>query len=371
MAAGSQLTQGPDAEELQLRTASAEDRTSALELLRRAFGGAQDPRRWDWLFLENPARKDLYYVVADAGDRLAGQYATMPSRLHHSGRSILGLLSLDTATDPGFGRRGIFTRLASKLYESAREDAALVYGFPNANSAPGFYNKLGWVELRPFPLFGRPLGNVERPLASIRGGLASIGRAVDSLSAVGLLPAAVSLWRGERAGLRIVRVQDFGEWADELWSDLSRSVVTSAVRDAAFLRWRFVEAPYPYTILGVERDARLVGFVALRIRPWRGAAVADLMELMARADDPPAADMLLAAAVLSTWSQSSVGMRAIVSPNHPHRDRFLRAGIFPVPKRWTTDRSFGVRILNSAAVNPNEVLHMDDWYISGADLDYI
>ena len=73
-------------------------RSSILRLTERVFAseesGLRLSQRWDWLFLENTSGAEMYYLVADAGERLAGQYyATMPVRLQHEGKPVLGHLA--------------------------------------------------------------------------------------------------------------------------------------------------------------------------------------------------------------------------------------------------------------------------------------
>jgi len=313
----------------------------------------------------------MHYFVADAGDRLAGQYAVMPIRLQHRGQPLLGLLSLHTATDPDFERRGIFTALARELYARAASEAPIVYGFPNPNSGPALYRKLGWVELRPFPILIRPLGNTRGPVVVKRPRLSPLAWLSDSLALLALVPAWAVKHRFERTQAKVVELDSFDVWADELWDEISPLLGTCAVRDAAFLQWRFAESPFRYTLYGLDRGAGPSGFAVLGCRPWRGGKVADLMELIVRSEDRSGADLLVAKAVLDAWSMGAIALRAIVSPRHPHRGAFLKAGFLPVPERFKSDFSFGVGILDAAQLTPNEVLHIDDWYISGADLDYI
>jgi len=89
-----------------VRSVTPSDREAALELARRAFGREHvtpdAARRWDWIFVNNTSGTRMHYALADAGTRLAGQYAMMPVRLQHQGKPTFGLLSLDTATDPDF-----------------------------------------------------------------------------------------------------------------------------------------------------------------------------------------------------------------------------------------------------------------------------
>jgi hypothetical protein len=53
-----------------------DDRPSILQLRQRVFGPEQlqcASERWNWNFLDNPADAVMYYLDADAGERLAGQ----------------------------------------------------------------------------------------------------------------------------------------------------------------------------------------------------------------------------------------------------------------------------------------------------------
>ena len=107
------------------------------------------PQYLQWLYAENPAGQ-VVGVDAMVGDRLAATYVTIPARLRVEGSSVRGLLSLNTATDPDFQGKGLFTRLATAVFErSAAAGYGAVYGVANANSTPGFVRKLGFQLLEP------------------------------------------------------------------------------------------------------------------------------------------------------------------------------------------------------------------------------
>lgn len=354
-----------------LRPATPADKTAILQMLERTFGRERDPRRWDWLFLGNTSSSKLYYYVAESNGTIVAQHATVPVRLTHAGTEIDGLMTLDAATDPDFQGRGLFSKLGSKLQEAARTERPLLFCFPNAASAPAFYNRLGWVELRPFPVSVRPLGNVAGPVRARYPALVPFAKVADATAAAGMLPARIAARRAERAGARVVQLDGFGDWADELWRDLRPHLGTATIRDARFLEWRFRASPFSYRLYGLERGAGPVGFAALSVRPWRGGSVADLMELMVRPGDSSGASALLAAALRDAWASGAVAVRAIVSAKHPHRRAFLTAGFVPLRGRLAAGYSFAVCVLEAARVKPNAVFHMDDWYISGADLDFI
>lgn len=323
-----------------IREANGDDCDRSLALVNRAFDGSPfsvDGRDlWRWLFLDHPAGP-ASFAVADTGQQLVGQYATVPVRLQHAGSVVSALMSVQTATDPAFQRQGILSALANWLYGRTQEKAPIVFGFPNPAVAPTRYGRLGWVELRPFPLLGRPIVGLplERPTRN-----------------------------------RITTFDSFGSWADELWQGLAPDLGTCAIRDATYLNWRFRDSPFSYRFYALERDGAIVAFAVLGFTNGRGRRVAYIMELMARADDSSAARALIARCVHASSAEGARAIATIATRRHPHRTAFLRAGLVPLPKSLRRSFSFGVR-QNGPGVVPNELFHIDDWYLSPADLDYV
>jgi GNAT superfamily N-acetyltransferase len=361
----------PEPPPIRVRKATIADKEQILRLLERASGRPREPLLWDWLFLNNSATSDLYCYVAESDGVIVGQQAAMPVRLTHAGKELAGILSLHSATDPAFQGRGIFTKLATKLQTTAASGRPVLFGFPNPASAPIFYNKLGWVELNPFPVFARPLGNIRRPAKARRPWLAAPARIADALAFGGLVPAWGAKRRTELTGARAVPLEGFGPWADRLWTELRPQLGTCAVRDARFLQWRFCESPFQYRLYGLDRGEGPVGLAVVRCRPWKGGTMADLMELMVSPGDTAGADLLLATAILDAWAEGAIALRAFVSPRHPHRAAFRKAGFFRLTAKMRAIYSFGVCILDGSMVIPNELMHIEDWYISGADLDFV
>jgi GNAT superfamily N-acetyltransferase len=339
-----------------VRPATVDDRERALALFRRVFGdvgAAVTPEIWDWLFVDNPAADKLYYVVADARGRLAGQYAAAPVFVQHAGERVRALISLHTATDPEFERQGIFRTLADRLYQDAAADVPVVYGFPNPVSAPVFYSRLDWTELRPFPLVVRPLSG-------------PLGIASSFSSAL----ARRRVRRRFAADDAVVSFDEFGDWADDLWAATSSGLGICAVRDARYLNWRFVRSPYSYRRYAVIRGGAPVAFAVVTFAPWRGGVAAYVMELMARPDDREAARALLGRAISDARDGGAAAVLSIVSPRHPHRAAFVRSGFLPVPNRVRTSFSFGVRRLG-AGLDGKDWVTPREWSISGADLDFV
>lgn len=108
-----------------------------------------DARYLDWLYAKNPAGPVIGLDAWD-GDRLAAHYACIPAKAIVSGTACRVMLSLNTATDPDYQGRGLFTKLAEGTYAAgAAQGMAGIYGVANANSTPGFLRKLGFTLICP------------------------------------------------------------------------------------------------------------------------------------------------------------------------------------------------------------------------------
>ncbi|MEM6343909.1 MAG: GNAT family N-acetyltransferase [Bacteroidota bacterium] len=119
-----------------------------------------------WQYVANPEGEIVGFTAAQNA-QLAAQYALQPFRALIGGRAVACLLSLNTATSSQHRGRGLFTQLAKRSYALARElGYELIVGVANANSMPGFVNKLGFKTLGPLAVrlgFG-PLQRKQNPI---------------------------------------------------------------------------------------------------------------------------------------------------------------------------------------------------------------
>lgn len=95
-----------------------------------------------WQYKLNPHGEVLGYD-AFYNNQLVAHYVTIPVLYRINGELKKGLLSLNTATHPNHQGKGMFTKLATKTYETAKEkDYNFVIGVANQNSTHGFLKKL-------------------------------------------------------------------------------------------------------------------------------------------------------------------------------------------------------------------------------------
>lgn len=97
-----------------------------------------------WQYKLNPHGEVLGYD-AFYNNELVAHYVTIPVLYEINGKQKKGLLSLNTATHPNHQGKGMFTKLATKTYETAKEKGfKFVIGVANQNSTHGFIKKLGF-----------------------------------------------------------------------------------------------------------------------------------------------------------------------------------------------------------------------------------
>ena len=116
------------------------------ELFFQSFGKPLDQALWHWAYMDNPFGEPLVAVALCRG-QVVGHYAVVPMDLHDGVNKLSGYLSMTTMVAVDFRMHKLFQRLAEMVYERVNNSGlpAIVFGFPNDNSVPGFIKRLGWT----------------------------------------------------------------------------------------------------------------------------------------------------------------------------------------------------------------------------------
>jgi hypothetical protein len=239
---------------MSVRLAGPGDRDDVVALLGLALGGwpiiegvphEVDPAgffRWKH---EGGTFGPTRLVVAERDGEIVGVRAFMPWRLARQGQTVAAYRSTDTATLPSLQRSGVFGRIRA-VSEDLLRGAEISFGTPNPQSF-GATMKLGgrevaeiirpWVRVAPW----------RTPATRIRGD----GLEVDA-------PPAAEVLRSDAV------------LASLLTQAAPADGRLTTVRDAAYLRWRYGEAPLRYHALAAETDAGHCGLAIFRLRRARG-----------------------------------------------------------------------------------------------------
>ncbi|MEO1088564.1 MAG: hypothetical protein AAFY88_30390, partial [Acidobacteriota bacterium] len=194
-----------------------------------------------WKYLQNPWGQTLITTSRSADGELAAHYAAYPVPFldARDGSTLMALQIGDTMTDPRFRRAGrgvssLLGRCFRHFFSRHCDDRiAFNYGFNTGN-------------IRRFN-FQFIKGRLARPVDYWRRGPEP--------------PAG--------AGYRTAQVEEVGEDYDRLLRRVGRHYGFLVRRDAAWLRWRYLDCPDapPFRLIAARRGRKLVGWGVFRRRP--------------------------------------------------------------------------------------------------------
>jgi len=247
-------------------------RDAYLALLREAWGEeAMSGDEFDWWFAGNPAGSLM--SVARMEGRVVGVAAHSLYRMALDGEERLASFSVHATTHSSARGRGIFAALERRHEELAAErGVACVLAFASPPTAPIFLGPLGWTDIGRLRIWARP-----------------------------------ALARGSQPAGEDLQVE----------GDAAASWPNHIVRDASYLRWRYLASPRGYAAL---RSAG--GYAVVRpAKRHKGRTIAVLADLVAPAEELP--DLLRRAA------RAARAHVLFALPAPGQRRTFLRAGFAP------------------------------------------
>jgi GNAT superfamily N-acetyltransferase len=294
----------------------------------------------EWKFRNAPSGAGAI-AVAREEERVLGLNGFMSARMRLAGETVIGYQSMDTIVSPAARGKGVFGKLIKTFYE--RTDGALLYGFPNANSAPAFFGKLGWTRFSEVPMLVRPLrtGYFARKIARFLPNL----------------PVPLFGRRMKEAE----EITRFGDRESEQWRHFSAGIGCAVERDADFLNWRIADHPTErYTILRAPDGA----FVVFNVADKHGARIGYLMEAVG---EHASLARLIREALLRMRAKGAELAFAWSLPWAPNYRAYRSAGLYSFPpKLRPIELSFGARALRSEDARVTEPR---SWYISYLDSD--
>lgn len=306
-----------------------------------------------WRFERGPHGPGRFAVARDEG-RIIGMIALVATRLRVGSAVRLGYQAIDTVVDPAYRGRGVFVGLGQAAQDSANHDGRVLWGFPNANAAPGWFGRLGWETFGTVPFLVRPLrtGYVFRKLIPWLAGV--------NLPLIGK-PAAPA---------RII--DRFSADAGALWMH-SRGPDSIAVdRDADWLNWRLIDRPgAPYRSVGsFNTKGALEAFVSTCLLDKHGGRICYVMEAMGADDRGAPLPRLLHGELARATEEGAEVALAWCPRSAPVRAAYRRAGFLPLPDRLRPAQiHFGARALVPQA--EEAIADGSKWFISYLDSDTV
>ena len=310
------------------------DEAIILDLFQRAFGKRMDPRLWQWYFVENPFGRGIIKLLFDE-EKLIGHYAVIPMELNINSTGTKAVLSMATMTHPDYGGQGIFTFLAEKTYETAKQNGfALVFGFPNKNSYHGFTKKLNWHDL----------------------GRMSIFRVVSRPS------------QSEYIRLRVEEINEFDNGVNQLWENAKDHYGITVPRTKDFLNWRFSKNPNAKYVKFMlkEDNGKILGYVVLKnYRPEEGPVQGHIIDILSFPNEDVA--RILIEKSLAYFYEAGIGDVSCWLPENSLYGNVLK-GLGASSD--TTETNFGVRIFDGEIrILDGRVKDINNWYLTMGNSD--
>ncbi len=222
------------------------DEQAILDLFKLVYGKEMSYEFWKWRFADNPTGLTLIKLIWER-NQLAGHYAVCPVMMNINGEDYLSALSMTTMTHPDHQGKGVFSSLASHLYQEASDEHDLIgiWGFPNINSHYGFIKKLEWKDICTIPSFSIAVDSIQQSQS-------------DSIQPV----------------------EEFSEQHEKAVEALTSGFSIQVKRDIRYLNWRFKENPVNQYYIFELPDGDKHYFAVVKLFETGHGAEIDIVELM-------------------------------------------------------------------------------------------
>ncbi len=333
-----------------------EDRVEIDSLFRRVFGAAPadaSAARWDWQYRQNPNATEPHIWIARDDDRIIGQYATMPVRLHVKGQEIDASWGMDVMVSPERQRQG----LGEVLFNTWDQHTGASLGMGLSVGSHKLFRKLKWPDVGPVPCLVKPIS----AKAFKKDGWPAPVNALLSVMARPLLAFSRS-----RNGIdaRVRTVREFDARFTDLWQRVAPKFTFAVRRDAAYLQWKYIALPHiRYHIIALDRGSTIDGYAVFRHVDEQKGRITALVDLFADPDDRDAVAALLAAVEHHARAAGSDKIRAFVM-NAAFRATMRAQGYFHV-------RSTIELVVKVNAVPVDSAFYADTsgWHVTFGDSD--
>ncbi|MBN2167804.1 MAG: GNAT family N-acetyltransferase [Actinobacteria bacterium] len=313
------------------------DEYQIADLFKASFKRKLDLDEWRWRYVENPFGQGIIRLMYD-NETLAGHYAVIPMALLINGKVRKAALSMTTMTHPDYFKRGIFTRLASEVYDYCRDTGIkAVFGFPNSNSYHGLTNKLLW----------HGFGNVS--------GWAANSKSAEKEGDSGLTFSELH----ESSVGQLIEMELLAQEAK----------MTMIHRTPEFFKWRYFQKPgNEYDVFEVRNAlSDLEGIVVLKtFRGTKGEeeAKGHIIDLLA--PEKPKIIKYILKNVLAHFAENNINTVTCWLPNHEVINGQMEEEGFS-RMQWPT--FFGVRLLDKKFDDAPLLLQKNRWSLTMGESD--
>jgi hypothetical protein len=260
---------------------------------------------------------------------------------------------MDVMVAPERQRQG----LGEVLFRTWDRNVGASLGLGLSESSYKLFQKLRWPDVGPVPCFVKPLTRraLRRPNWPV-----GLNRLVSAVT----LPLVRIVARSRPLAAEVRLIQRFDDTFTALWEELAPKFGLAVRRDAAYLNWKFVNAPHVrYSIAALRRDDRNVGYAIYRHYAEPRGRVTLLVDFLADPEDEQGFLTLLRWIDREARLADSDKIRTFAM-HAGFRRALRRSGYFAVKSTM----EFVVKV-NGVQVDETFYDNTDNWHITLGDSD--
>lgn len=320
----------------------------------------------EWQYLLPPGGGSCTAISVDSDGVDAAVYSVFKVLVKVNEDIKIACQSLDTLTDINHRGRGQFNNLANAIFKKLKNDEVLfVYGFPNSNSAHGFFNKLGWSKIG-YPPFRLYLNNVLFPLSYV------FKQRLFARNYPCLLFLMYKSWcLRKKNNFQVKKNIEFNSIEyDKLWKKFSAELPVTIWRNGEYMCWRYQKKPNRfYHYLSVYSGEKLAGVIVFTMLEKHGGKIGYVMDLIYNPSNYAAGLFLLIEALKKMNTENVDAVLAWADMSFSVNKPYFTSCFFKLSRRLQPIKLyFGYKFLDLMDKNS---FGKSDFYVSYADSDTV
>lgn len=319
---------------LSLRRYTPADQQKCVDLLQKGHDPNFTVERFNWLHHRNPLAPSDIALVVD-GDTIAGFYGALKKKAVIDGQEYVLARDIDPVVDPNYRGKGLFGKMLDFALENFT-DIDFFYNFANKASAPGFL-KRGWQSIGPL-----------RDYVSQTGYGSFFSRQFPLY-----LASCARRKKGFSGAVREISPDAL----EEGWTPVCPQGKIWALRDTAFIRWRYVMNPMKtYSFYALMDGEAVKSICVTRFIEEKGhLLIIDYIHLVGEEEG--------LSPFLSFFRQQYGAVSVYIWQTST--DRML-VGFVTKPFKKSSGQNFLVRTFPGKPV-PDKIYNIDNWYVARGD----
>lgn len=349
-------------EEFNIKTELAADVAPLSKFLKDEYpeGDIANEEYLRWEYLDNPFGKAFISCTRNSEQVIASQYAVIPVEVIMDGKTVNASLSLNTLTAKEYRGKGLFLKTAESNYTSCAEHGVLfTIGIPNANSFPGFIQRLSFKHCGNLNFLVKPL----RPLNILTSFIKS--NKTKKGNEFSVIPDMDSL---KKQGVSIFDpITEYSQY-EPFWNKWKSETKVILNRNKEYLFWRYLQNPLrKYQLMKICEEGEMKAIAVLRTMNIYGLRACVLMDFFCT--DSAAGRNLINAITEGMKANRIDIIMAVSSGNNGVSACLKNSGFMKVPEFLLPQQLPFIIRFHRKSERSDMLSNMNNWHFTFGDYD--